>query len=55
MEELKSCPFCGEKENFMIHRHFIECRKCGCRGRTAKSLRTEDVIKAWNKRDRKEN
>lgn len=50
-EELKPCPFCGDKTVYVYWReeqYFVSCNNCDCEG--GKQDTQEEAIKAWNRR-----
>lgn len=61
-EELKPCPFCGNKDIipadlaiFILRRYFMHCTKCGTSGPLSGGYEEEsagvgDALKRWNKR-----
>ena len=54
-DELRACPFCGEKaelKNMGMNRYHIKCCQCGAQiGETWSDTQTiEENIKDWNKR-----
>jgi len=52
-EELKPCPFCGEKEELTVEYddrcYYVRYSNCSARGEEASSTK-EYAIKAWNTR-----
>ena len=59
-EELKPCPFCGEKAEVSSGRFdgkdtsYVMCTRCGSRGEfffvSSRYASAEKAIKAWNRR-----
>ena len=56
MEELKPCPFCGEKEELHLQsfsgwvNDVIVCYGCHSTFSQQKITCEEDLVKAWNRR-----
>ncbi len=52
-DELKPCPFCGEKPDF-YNKHILpvcmSCEWCGCEGPSVYEFNEEKAIEEWNKR-----
>lgn len=53
MADLKSCPFCGEKERLhhvenITGLHYIECEKCGASPSRLGAFDYETAIRYWN-------
>lgn len=54
MADLKSCPFCGEKERLhhvenITGLHYIECEKCGAAPSRLGAFDYETAIRYWNR------
>ena len=60
-DELKECPFCGKKGDYLnvqyegemlekgeIKKYWVECDYCGCRGPC--SYDEDQTIEQWNER-----
>lgn len=54
MEELKCCPFCGGKAQYMestrVQSKFILCTECAICFQTALLCPKDELILAWNTR-----
>ena len=49
-EQLKPCPFCGEKAEVVYEQGWYKVGCCECWCQTQGFHDLEDAIKAWNKR-----
>ena len=49
--ELKPCPLCGSKANFIGETATIKCERCGCTFLVTNPLISKlEAKEAWNKR-----